>query len=58
MWCGAAMRRRQMRRTVDVTAAQLDALVERGYLNPVQRGDRADEFEAIEAFLLDSLIKR
>jgi hypothetical protein len=54
-------RRRQAagryRRTVDVTAAQLDALVERGYLNLDQRGDRADEGEAIELFLADALAK-
>jgi hypothetical protein len=39
------------RRTVDITAAQLDALEERGYLDPHLRGDRADKCEAIETFL-------
>jgi hypothetical protein len=57
-----AFRRRQAagryRRTVDVTAAQLDALERLGYLNPDRRGDRADECDAIEMFLTDSLNKR
>jgi hypothetical protein len=35
------------RRPIDVTNAQLDALQERGYLDPDRRGDRADETEAI-----------
>jgi len=56
-----AFRRRRAtglyRRAVDVTTAQLDALEERGYLDPDRRGDRADETEAIEAFLMDSLRK-
>jgi hypothetical protein len=30
----------------------------RGYLDPDRRGDRADECDAIEAFLADSLNKR
>jgi hypothetical protein len=54
-------RRRQhgiYRRPIDITDAQLDALEERGYLDPDRRGDRADESEAIETFLMDSLIKR
>jgi hypothetical protein len=38
--------------------AQLDALEVRGYLEPRSRGDRADESEAIEMFLGDSLNKR
>jgi hypothetical protein len=42
------------RRSVDVTAAQLDALED--YLDPDRRGDRA-EAEAIENFLSDSLAK-
>jgi hypothetical protein len=44
------------RRVVQVTGTVLDNLVERGYLG--QRGDRADEAEAIETFLMDSLGKR
>jgi hypothetical protein len=56
-----AFRRRRAtglyRRAVDVTTAQLDALEERGYLDPDRRGDRADETEAIEMFLRDSLTK-
>jgi hypothetical protein len=56
-----AFRRRQAaghyRRTVDVTAAQLDALEWLGYLNPERRGDRFDEGDAIEAFLKHSLVK-
>jgi len=38
--------------------AQLDALEERGYLDPDRLGDRADESEAVEMFLMDALIKR
>ena len=57
-----AFRRRRAtglnRRAVDVTTAQLDALEERGYLDSDRRGDRADEAEAIESFLTDSLIKK
>jgi hypothetical protein len=52
-------KRRGLRRlAVLVTSAQIDALEERGYLDPDLRGDRADEAEAVETFLLDSLIKR
>jgi hypothetical protein len=56
-----AFRRRQSRglhrRSIDVTDAQLDALEVRGYLNPDRRGDPADERDAIELFLADSLLK-
>jgi hypothetical protein len=45
-------------RPILVTKAQLDQLEVRGYLDPDQRGDRADEAEAIETFLMDSLGKR
>jgi hypothetical protein len=38
-----------------VTKNQLDQLEGRGYLDPNNRGDRADECEAIETFLMDSL---
>ena len=46
------------RRPIDITDAQLDALEERGYLDPDRRGDRADESEAVEMFLMDALIER
>jgi hypothetical protein len=56
-----AFRRRQSwglhRRSIDITDAQLDALEVRGYLDPDRRGDRADECDAIEAFLADALPK-
>ncbi len=58
---GARYRRRRQHgiyhRPIDITDAQLDALQERGYLDPDRRGDRADESEAIELFLADSLTK-
>jgi hypothetical protein len=38
-----------------VTKGQLDQLEVRDYLDPNNRGDRADECEAIETFLMDSL---
>ena len=41
-----------------VSRTQLDKLEERGYLDPDRRGDRADEAEAIETFLMDALTKR
>jgi hypothetical protein len=44
-------------RPILVTKAQLDELEARGYLDPDQRGERADEAEAIETFLMDSLCK-
>jgi hypothetical protein len=54
-----AFRRRQSwglhRRSINVTDVQLDALEVRGYLDPDRRGDRADECDAIEMFLADSL---
>jgi hypothetical protein len=57
-----AFRRRRSwglhRRSIDVTDAQLDALEVRGYLNRDRRGDRADECDAIEMFVTDSLSKR
>jgi hypothetical protein len=45
------------RRLIEATKSNLDALEERGYLDPDRRGDRADETEAIEMFLRDSLTK-
>jgi hypothetical protein len=56
-----AFRRRQswgLRRLIDVTDAKLDAFEERGYLDPDRRGERADECDAIEMFLGDSLNRR
>jgi hypothetical protein len=47
--------RRRVPRTVNLTQNDLDALEVRGYLNPDRRGDRADECDAIEMFLGDSL---
>jgi hypothetical protein len=44
-------------RPILVTKTQLDQLEVRGYLDPDRRGERADECDAIEAFLADSLIK-
>jgi hypothetical protein len=44
-------------RPILVTKAQLDQLEERGYLDPDLRGERADECDAIEMFLGDSLAK-
>jgi hypothetical protein len=38
-----------------VSRTQLDKLEERGYLDPDLRGNRVDECEAIEAFLIESL---
>jgi hypothetical protein len=40
-----------------VSRTQLDAPEVRGYLNPDLRGNRADEADAIEAWLSDSLVK-
>jgi hypothetical protein len=45
------------RLSITLTDAQLDALEVRGYLDPDRRGDRADECDAIEMFLGDSLPK-
>ncbi|MGB9389006.1 MAG: hypothetical protein WCB70_03280 [Xanthobacteraceae bacterium] len=47
-----------MSRRLLVSRTQLDKLEERGYLDPERRGDRADECDAIELFLADSLVKR
>jgi hypothetical protein len=44
-------------RPILVTKAQLDQLEQRGYLNPGDRGTRADECEAIASFLTDSLAR-
>ena len=45
-------------RPIMVTKDQLDELEVRGYLDPDQRGNRIDECEAIEAFLMENLQKR
>jgi hypothetical protein len=42
-------------RPIIVTKDQLDQLEVRGYLDPGLRGNRVDECEAIEAFLIESL---
>jgi hypothetical protein len=42
-------------RPVCLNDDQLDALEKRGYLHSDRRGDRADECDAIEMFLADSL---
>jgi hypothetical protein len=42
-------------RPITVTKDQLDQLEVRGYLDPDLRGERADECDAIEMFLADSL---
>jgi hypothetical protein len=44
-------------RPIMATKDQLDQLEVRGYLDPDQRGDRADECDAIEMFLGDALAK-
>jgi hypothetical protein len=44
-------------RPITVTKDQLDQLEVRGYLDPDLRGERADECDAIEMFLADSLTK-
>jgi hypothetical protein len=44
--------------SITLTDTQLDALEVRGYLDPDRRGDRADECDAIEMFLGDSLNRR
>ncbi len=46
-----------VRRSIDVTKAQLDALEVKGYLDPDLRGQAADEAEAVELFLTDALAK-
>jgi hypothetical protein len=45
------------RLSITLTDAQFDALEVRGYLDPDRRGDCADECDAIEMFLADSLAK-
>jgi hypothetical protein len=44
-------------RSILVGKTQLDQLEVRGYLDPDRRGDRADECDAIENFLTESLAK-
>jgi len=57
----ARFRKRRRRgfywRSIIVTKAQLDELELRGYLDPDHRGNRLDESEAIETFLIDALTK-
>jgi hypothetical protein len=45
------------RRIVGLTEDQLDALEERGYLDPGFRGAGDDEAVALEDFLADTLVK-
>jgi hypothetical protein len=45
------------RLSINVTKSQLDALEVKGYLDPDRRSERADECDAIEAFLAESLAK-
>jgi hypothetical protein len=47
----------QFLRTITVTRGELDQLEERGYLASNDRGDRTAEREAIETFIMDSLLK-
>jgi hypothetical protein len=53
-------RRKYGRRRVpiDVTDAELDNLVARGYLDPSRRSDPFDQCDALELFLIDALAKR
>ena len=53
----ARRRAGRVRLAVELSRNQLDALEERGYLDPFDRGNRADECEAIERFLADSLAR-
>jgi hypothetical protein len=45
-------------RPILVTEHQLDQLEVRGYLDPNRRGDRLDESDAIQAYLVASLRAR
>jgi hypothetical protein len=44
-------------RPILVTKSQLDQLEQRGYLDSGRRGDRLEECDAIEMFLMDSLAR-
>jgi hypothetical protein len=44
-------------RTITVTKGDLDQLEERGYLSSNDRGEPRAECEAIETFIMDSLLK-
>jgi hypothetical protein len=61
--CEATARHRRRRkhglfwRPITVTKDQLDELEKRGYLDRERRGDRAEECDAIEMFLEDSLAR-
>ena len=49
-------RQRGLRRLPAVLSRkQIDSLEERGYLDPDLRGERADEAEALDTFLVDQL---
>ena len=51
----ARRRRGLVTRLIVLEREWLDALEERGYLDPDRRGERIDECDAIETFLADSL---
>jgi hypothetical protein len=46
-----------VRRSIDVTKAQLDVLEVEGYLDPDLRGQAAEEAEAVELFLTAALAR-
>jgi hypothetical protein len=41
-----------------VPEVQLDTLERKSHLDPIRRGDRTAECEAIETFIMDSLLKK
>jgi hypothetical protein len=45
-------------RTIGVPEVQLDTLERKSHLDPIRRGDRTAECEAIETFIMDSLLKK
>jgi hypothetical protein len=47
----------QFLRTITVTKGDLDQLEERGYLSSNDRGEPRAESEAIETFIMNSLLK-
>jgi hypothetical protein len=53
----ARITRGEFRRTISISARQLDDLERRRYLDSNDRGDARAECEAIETFIMDSLLK-
>ena len=53
----ARIARGELRRTISVSSRQLDDLERRGYLDTNDRGEVRAECEAIETFIVDSLLK-